>query len=66
MVGLDSDKEEEEVQQLVFGIGGGWRPWEGIPKSIFKAHVTVAVTCYCLVQVDGRRWLYEGPGRERR
>ena len=29
---VDSDKEEEEdVQQLVFGIGGGWRDWEGYP-----------------------------------
>ena len=22
------DLDEEEVQQPVFGIGGGWRPWE--------------------------------------
>ena len=29
IAGLDSDEEEEEVQQPVFGIGGGWRLWEG-------------------------------------
>ena len=29
--GLDLDEEEEEVQQPVFGIGGGWRSWEGYP-----------------------------------
>ena len=27
----DSDEEEEEVQQPVFGIGDGWRLWEGYP-----------------------------------
>ena len=31
VVGLDLEKEEEEVQQLIFGIGGGRRPWEGYP-----------------------------------
>ena len=25
------DSEEEEVQQSVFGIGSGSRPWEGYP-----------------------------------
>ena len=25
------DKEEEEVQQPVYGIGGSWRDWEGYP-----------------------------------
>ena len=44
---------DEEVQQPVYGIGGGWRLWEGypditrsvkgIPKGIFKTHVTVEV-----------------------
>ena len=27
----DSDKEEEGAQQLIFGIGGGWRDREGYP-----------------------------------
>ena len=31
VVGLDSEEEEEEVQQPIFGIGGRWRPWEGYP-----------------------------------
>ena len=26
---VGTDSEEEEVQQLVFGIGGGWKDWEG-------------------------------------
>ena len=30
-MGLDSDEEEEEVQQLLFEIGGGWMLWEGYP-----------------------------------
>ena len=29
MVGLDSEEEEQEVQQLILGIGGGRRPFEG-------------------------------------
>ena len=28
-VGADSEEEEEEVQQLVFGIGGRWTDSEG-------------------------------------
>ena len=29
--GLDSEEEEEEVQQPVFRIAGGWKDWEGYP-----------------------------------
>ena len=47
---------DEEVQQPVYGIGGRWRLWEGypdikrsvkgIPKGIFKTHVTIEVFLY--------------------
>ena len=30
--GLDSEEEEEEVQQPILAIGGGRRPFEGYPK----------------------------------
>ena len=30
-VGSDSEEEEEDVQQPVFGIDGRWRPWKGYP-----------------------------------
>ena len=35
IVGSDSEEEEEEVQQSVFGIGGRWRPWEGHPDIMW-------------------------------
>ena len=28
---MDSDKEEEDVQQPIFRIGGSWGNWEGYP-----------------------------------
>ena len=30
-----SDKEEEDVKQSVFRIGGGWRDWEGYPDIMW-------------------------------
>ena len=59
-MGLDLEEEEEEVQQLILGIACN------LPLLHYNIH------CYSIegqdfrVQVDGRRWLGEGPGRERR
>ena len=32
MVGSDSEREKEEVQQLILAIGGGRRPFERYPE----------------------------------
>ena len=31
----EEEEEEEDLQQPVFGIGGGWREWEGYPDIMW-------------------------------
>ena len=71
--GNETDSDEE-VWQPVYGIHGGWRPWEGypdimrwvkgIPKIIFKTHVTVEVFLYIYYyNIEGQEFsVMEGGG----